>query len=399
MRDAAARKIQRGSGSAAPAEPRSRRPSAAREVRKTVTVVFCDLTGSTALGERARPRGAAGDDGRYFEEMRAILERHGGTVEKFIGDAVMAVFGVPSRTRTTRSAPSAPRSRCERPSRRARAAGPDRRQHGRGRHRRGRDARHGRRRERRGPARAGGGAGRDPDRQRDTLQLVRDAVQVEPVEPLELKGKARPVAALSAARRSTRRRPAVARRLDSPMVGRERELAAAARRLRARRVASARVTCSRCWRRRGSASRGSSRSSSASSRIGHGSCAAAACPTARASRTGRSSRSLLQLGRRRRSACSRCRHRAEAAARDSGSCSRREAAEQPLVVVFDDIQWAEPTFLDLIEHIADWSRGAPIFAPVRRAARAARAPPALGRRQANATSLLLEPLGSDETSR
>jgi hypothetical protein len=38
-----------------------------------------------------------------------------------------------------------------------------------------------------------------------------------------------------------------------------------------------------------------------------------------------------------------------------------QAAERPLVVVWDDIQWAEPTFLDLIEHVADWSRGAPIF--------------------------------------
>ena len=70
-------------------------PTPAREVRKTVTVVFCDVTGSTALGERVDPETLRRTMGRYFDEMRAILERHGGTVEKFIGDAVMVVFGVP----------------------------------------------------------------------------------------------------------------------------------------------------------------------------------------------------------------------------------------------------------------------------------------------------------------
>ena len=66
-----------------------------REVRKTVTVLFCDLTGSTALGERLDPEALRATMRRYYEESRRILERHGGTVEKFIGDAVMAVFGVP----------------------------------------------------------------------------------------------------------------------------------------------------------------------------------------------------------------------------------------------------------------------------------------------------------------
>ena len=64
-------------------------------VRKTVTVLFCDLAGSTALGERLDPEALRGLLGRWYEEMRAPIERHGGLVEKFIGDAVMAVFGVP----------------------------------------------------------------------------------------------------------------------------------------------------------------------------------------------------------------------------------------------------------------------------------------------------------------
>jgi len=71
----------------------TRRPE--REQRKVVTVVFCDVTGSTALGESADPEAVRTLLARYFERMKGIVERHGGTVEKFVGDAVMAVFGVP----------------------------------------------------------------------------------------------------------------------------------------------------------------------------------------------------------------------------------------------------------------------------------------------------------------
>ena len=67
----------------------------AREVRKTVTVVFCDVTGSTALGEQLDPESLRDVQSRYFDAMRGAIERHGGTVEKYIGDAVMAVFGIP----------------------------------------------------------------------------------------------------------------------------------------------------------------------------------------------------------------------------------------------------------------------------------------------------------------
>jgi class 3 adenylate cyclase/tetratricopeptide (TPR) repeat protein len=68
-------------------------PSA--EVRKTVTILFSDVAGSTAMGEKLDPESLREVMGRYFAVMSAAIERHGGTVEKFIGDAVMAVFGLP----------------------------------------------------------------------------------------------------------------------------------------------------------------------------------------------------------------------------------------------------------------------------------------------------------------
>src|SRR5919109_5230188 len=63
--------------------------------RKTVTVLFTDLVDSTALAESVDPELLAEILGRYFAAMRTIIERHGGTVEKFIGDAVVGVFGIP----------------------------------------------------------------------------------------------------------------------------------------------------------------------------------------------------------------------------------------------------------------------------------------------------------------
>src|SRR3954470_19748936 len=68
---------------------------ASAAVRKTVTVLFCDLVESTALGEGLDPESLRGLLGRWHAAMREPVEEHGGTVEKFIGDALMAVFGVP----------------------------------------------------------------------------------------------------------------------------------------------------------------------------------------------------------------------------------------------------------------------------------------------------------------
>jgi class 3 adenylate cyclase len=65
------------------------------EARKVVTAMFCDVAGSTALGEKLDPEVLHDVLSRYFETISAIIERHGGTVQKFAGDAVLAVFGIP----------------------------------------------------------------------------------------------------------------------------------------------------------------------------------------------------------------------------------------------------------------------------------------------------------------
>src|SRR5881409_484820 len=66
-----------------------------REERKVVTVLFCDLVGFTSRAEQMDPEDVAAILAPYHARLRAELERFGGTVEKFIGDAVMALFGAP----------------------------------------------------------------------------------------------------------------------------------------------------------------------------------------------------------------------------------------------------------------------------------------------------------------
>jgi class 3 adenylate cyclase len=70
-------------------------PDVVPELRRSVSIIFADLVGSTVLGESLDAEALRSVTGRYFETMRAVIERHEGTVEKFIGDAVVALFGVP----------------------------------------------------------------------------------------------------------------------------------------------------------------------------------------------------------------------------------------------------------------------------------------------------------------
>src|SRR5919109_4484016 len=195
---------------------------AAHEQRKTVTVLFCDVTGSTALGESTDPEALRALLARYFERMKGIVESHGGTVEKFIGDAVMAVFGVPQVHED--DALRAVRAAVE-----MRDALPDL----------GIEARIGLNtgevvvgtEERLATGDAVNVAARLEQAAApgeillgpETARLVRDAVETERTEPLELKGKREPLAAqrLLALHEEA---PAFARRLDAPLVGRAREL-------------------------------------------------------------------------------------------------------------------------------------------------------------------------------
>jgi len=205
----------------------------ASEVRKTVTIVFNDVTGSTALGERLDPETLRRVMSRYFDVMRGVLERHGGTVEKFIGDAVMAVFGVPvvhedDALRATRAAAE------------MREALDDLNKQLERDHdvtisnRTGVNS---------GEVVAGTGAqtiatgdavntaarleqGAVPGEillGESTYRLVRDAVVAESVPPLDAKGKAEPVKAwrLISVHPSAE---GIARRRDIPIVGRQREL-------------------------------------------------------------------------------------------------------------------------------------------------------------------------------
>jgi class 3 adenylate cyclase len=184
-----------------------------------VTVLFCDVVGSTTLGESTDPEALRALLARYFERMRAVVEEHGGSVEKFIGDAVMAVFGVPAAHEddALRACRAAVEMRESFPelgiegrigvntgevvtgteerlatgdavnvaARLQQAAAPD-------------------------EVLIGGA----------TLELVRDAVEVEQVEPLELKGKAEPVPSF----RLVTVAEAPARSHETRFVGREREV-------------------------------------------------------------------------------------------------------------------------------------------------------------------------------
>jgi class 3 adenylate cyclase/tetratricopeptide (TPR) repeat protein len=205
------------------------------EVRKTVTVVFTDVAGSTALGEQLDPESLRRVLSRYFEEMRAVVERHGGTVEKFIGDAVMAVFGIPVLHED--DALRAVRAAVE--MRGALATLNEELEQDWGARlqiRTGVNT---------GEVMAGDfSAGQAmvtgdavnvaarleqaarPDEiliGEETHRLVRHAIRVEPVEPLDLKGKAKRVSAVRLIEVSSGA-PAFLRRLDSPLVGRDDEL-------------------------------------------------------------------------------------------------------------------------------------------------------------------------------
>jgi class 3 adenylate cyclase/tetratricopeptide (TPR) repeat protein len=342
--------------------------AAAREVRKTVTVLFADVTGSTALGEQLDPESLRRVMARYFEAARSSVERHGGTVEKFIGDAVMAVFGVPTvheddalralrAAAELRAALEALNEELERDygislqlrtgvntgevvtgteerlatgdvvnvaARLEQAAQP-------------------------GEILIG----------EQTRRLARGAIEAEPVELLSLKGKTDVVAAHRLVQ-VIAGAPAFERRLDASLVGRREELAAL-------RGAFDRAVSERGCRLvtvLGPPGIGKSRLArelaamlADEATVLFGRC----LPYGE----GITYWPLVEIFRE-AGAESELDDALSAVAPEDVSWSVRKALEsrareRPVALVVEDIHWAEPTLLDLLQHLVDWTRDAPLL--------------------------------------
>jgi class 3 adenylate cyclase/tetratricopeptide (TPR) repeat protein len=410
----------------------------AADVRKVVTIVFADVTGSTALGERLDPEALRRVMGRYFDEMAAVIERHGGTVEKFIGDAVMAVFGIPrlhedDAVRAVRAAIGMREALAE--------LNHDlEREHGEGL-----------------AARIGVNTGEivagDPVAgQRlvtgdavnvaarleqaaapgevllgePTYRLVKDAVEVEPVDPLTLKGKEERVPAFRLLAVSADA-AGHERHLDSPLVGRKKELSLLEHALE--RAVTDRT--SQLFTLMGPAGVGKSRlvaeflaGSAGESTVLRGRCLsygegitffpladvvhqAAGILDSDPPAIARSKLDAV-LG----DAPDRERVAglvaglfgwAEPGPTEDAFWAVRKllehlARDRPVVVVFDDIHWGEPTFLDLIEHLADWTRDAAVLVLCIARPELLEVRPGWSGGKMNATSILLEPLPGDDAS-
>ena len=403
------------------------------EVRKTVTIVFCDLVGSTAMGETLDPEHLRLVTQRYFDEMRIAIERHGGTVEKFIGDAVMAVFGVPHVHEDDAL-------------RAVRAAGDMRdvltalnaeldRDHGVSLACRiGVNT---------GEVVAGAGdavvvgdtvnvAARLEQAASsgeillgaETYGLVRDAIVAEPVEALDLKGKTLPVPAHRLIQ-VTPGAAGFARHLDAPMVGRERELAL----LRSAFDRTVSDQACQLFTILGVGGVGKSRLMAAfvdelgeRATVLRGRClpygegitfyplaeALIEIADLREADTPEAARAKLEALAGSGDAAGRVAELVGQAIGLGGESAPDEtfwairslleqlAVDRPLVFSIDDLQWAEPTFLDLVGHVADFARDAPILLACMARPELLDDHPAWAGGKLNATSILVEALGPEE---
>ena len=419
------------------AEPEA--PPVAREVRKTVTVLFADLVGSTELAERLDPESLRKVMTRYFEAMRAVLEHHGGTVEKFIGDAVMAIFGVPivHEDDALRAVRAAAEMR-ERLS----ALNAEFEEHW--------SVRLALRIAVSTGEVVTGGIGESESFAtgsvvnvasrlqaeaeageiwigENTYRLVRDLVVVEPLEPLPLKGVTRPATAfrLSAV---LPRLEALRSRFEAPMVGRARER----RRLQDAFEQAVGDRSCQLFTVLGLAGVGKSRlvqevlaDLAGRALVAQGRCLpygegitywplmevvqdAAGLEGAQSPEEGLER--LMALLEEEKDAEIVARRVGElvglaevgVGAEESFAAVRALfealAHRTPLVIVFDDIHWGEATFLDLIEHVADWIREAPVLLVCIARPELLDVRPTWGGGKLNATTVLLEPLSAEESA-
>jgi class 3 adenylate cyclase/tetratricopeptide (TPR) repeat protein len=384
-------------------------PAPAREVRKVVTVLFCDVSGSTALGERIDPESLRRVMARYFETAKTIVERHGGTVEKFIGDAVMAVFGVPTvheddALRAVRAADELRDGLVELN---------DELESG-----------YGTRLELRMGVNTGEVVTGTAERLatgdavnvaarleqaakpgevllgEETFGLVREGIEAEPVGTVEAKGKSEPLAAY---RLVSVRSEAPGRRHEAPMIGRERQ-----RELLEGAFANV-LNDRSCnlFTILGAAGVGKSRLAQeflagVDATVVSGRCLSYG--------EGISYWPVTEVVKQLDPGGGVAGPLASILGDDTATGSPEEiawafrkllearAAERPVVVVFDDLHWGEPTFLDLVEHVADLSRDAPILLLCMARPELLDVRAAWGGGKLNATNVLLEPLAPDETA-
>jgi len=387
------------------------------------------------MGERLDPEALRRVQARYFDDMTAVIERHGGTVEKYIGDAVMAVFGIPQLheddpLRAVRAAIEMQQALDELNDdlerdyevRIAIRIGVhtgevvSSEQHTDQRLVTGDTVNVAARLEQ------AAGAG-EVLLGEGTYRLVRDAVRVEAVEPLELKGKSERVPAfrLLEVHADTAGHE---RHLDSPMVGRDTELDLFRRGLeRARDERTAHL-----FTLLGPAGVGKSRlvreflAGADEATVLRGRCLsygegityyalgeivrqAAGIDEASDAETAMARlRALLgnaDGGERVAQLVGGLFAWHEAAGSEDAAWGVRKlfeylAKDRPLVALFDDIHWAEPLLLDLIEHLADWTREAELLLVCVARPELLEIRPGWGGGKMNATSILLEPLAGDE---
>lgn len=399
-----------------------------------MTVVFADVVGSTAMGEQLDSEAVRGLMMRYFEAMRAVITRHGGQVEKFIGDAVMGVFGLPhvhedDALRAVRAAVDM-RAGLDRlntevtptwgialqlrtgvntgevtagspgtstlitgdpvnlAARLEQAAGPGEILLG--------------------PA---------------TYRLVRDAVVAEQAPPLTLKGKAEPVAPwrLDEVVEGVRGH---ARRFDTAFVGRTHErglLQWAFERVSRERTCHlvtvlgpagagktrlvnelltdlgerAKVVTGHClaygeaityWPVAQIVRQATNVTAGDDAAEAFDKLRSALGPGESAQQVAEQLAGLIGLGD----------HTEGDVAWAVRKALEALAQHRPVVIVMEDLHWAEPTLLDLVEHVADWSRDAPILVVAVARPELLDIRPSWGGGKVNATSLLLEPLPEED---